>query len=260
MRAAPEAGAPGLGVAGRRPLVLAIDDDPHVIELLQEDLGEAGFAVIGATGGDEGIAKARELKPYAITLDILMPRKDGWQVLHELKSDPATRDIPVVILSIVDKHDLGYRLGAADYLLKPIDRAAILGTLDRLLGAGGRLLVVDDLIGQMLDGQPYRIDAAADGEAALEAVAAARPDLILLDLLMPGLDGLGVIERLKANPDTARIPIIVLTAKDLTADEREELSARVAAVIEKRALERESLIAELRAALAAYRQSTGVPA
>jgi len=114
---------------GNGKVVLAIDDDPNVVYLLQENLAEAGYRVIGAASGAEGLQKARELRPFAITLDILMPHKDGWQVLHELKADVATRDIPIIVLSIVDQKDLGYRLGAFDYLLKPFERDTILAIL-----------------------------------------------------------------------------------------------------------------------------------
>jgi signal transduction histidine kinase/CheY-like chemotaxis protein len=113
-------------------IILAIDDDPDVIYLLRENLSEVGYQVVGATSGDEGIQKAKEFKPFAITLDITMPRKDGWEVLHDLKTDPVTQDIPVIMLTMVDKKLLGYRLEAADYLLKPVDSQAIVAALQRL--------------------------------------------------------------------------------------------------------------------------------
>jgi CheY-like chemotaxis protein/anti-sigma regulatory factor (Ser/Thr protein kinase) len=243
----------------RSPVVLAIDDDPNVIYLLQENLTEAGYQVIGATHGAEGLQQARQLQPYAIILDILMPHKDGWQVLHELKTDVTTRDIPVVLLSIVDQKDLGYRLGAFDYLLKPFDREAILAALGRLSPAHHRLLVVDDdphvvdLVHQILEDQPYEIEAASDGQAALEALAQRQPDVILLDLLMPRLDGFGVLEYLHRTPRYRDIPVLVLTAKTCTAEEQALLHARVRTVIQKQGLEREGLIQEVRAALLAYR-------
>jgi signal transduction histidine kinase/CRP-like cAMP-binding protein len=127
-----KAGREGAGETPR--IVLAIDDDPDAIYLLGENLSEAGYQVIGATSGDEGVQKAREIQPFAITLDITMPRKDGWQVLHDLKTDPATRDIPVIMLTMVDKKLLGYRLEAADYLLKPVDNRAMVAALQRLTG------------------------------------------------------------------------------------------------------------------------------
>jgi CheY-like chemotaxis protein len=238
-----------------------------VIYLLQENLGEAGYRVVGVTNGDEGLRKARELKPFAITLDILMSPKDGWQILHELKADEVTRDIPVVVLSIVDNQELGYRLGASDYLMKPFDREAILGTLARIAPTPAtprqvRLLVVDDdpqvvdLVSQLLEDQPYTIEDAKDGEEALDAVSRRRPDIILLDLLMPRLDGFGVIEQLHRRPEYREIPIIVLTAKALSTEELGQLQQTVSKVIQKRALERDMLLQELRHALHAYREST----
>jgi CheY-like chemotaxis protein len=137
--------------------VLAIDDDPNVVYLLKENLADAGYRVIGAATGEEGLQMARELQPRAITLDIIMPGTDGWQVLHALKSDPTTRDIPVILISIVDQKDLGFRLGAADYLIKPFDRDVLIGAVARIAPHCRRILVVDDdpnvpeLVRQLLD-------------------------------------------------------------------------------------------------------------
>ena len=182
-----------------------------------------------------------------------MPRKDGWQVLHELKSDPATRHIPVILLTIVDKKALGYQLGAADYLVKPLDRHAVLAVLNRLARQNGhsqskRVLVVDDdnqvidLVRQLLGESNYTLDVATDGLAALTAVERQPPDLILLDLMMPRLDGFGVIEQLR----TRQIPIIVLTAKLLSNEELSWLHQRVAQVVQKQGLAQESLLHDLR--------------
>jgi CheY-like chemotaxis protein len=240
-------------------VVLAIDDDPNVLYLLQENLGEVGYRVIGAASGAEGVQKARQLRPFAITLDILMPYKDGWQVLHELKADVATRDIPIIVLSIVDQKDLGYRLGAADYLLKPFDRDTILAALTRISPLQGRLLVVDDdpqvvdLVRQLLEGEAYAVAAAMDGQEALEALAKQHPDVILLDLLMPRLDGFGVLEYLRQEPRTRDLPVLVLTAKTLTTEEQTLLQERVHKVLYKQGLERDALIRELRSALQVYR-------
>ncbi len=182
-----------------------------------------------------------------------MPHKDGWQVLHELKTDPVTRDIPVIILSIVDKKSLGYRLGAFDYVVKPFDQHVILSTLARLTSVNsgpyeGRLLVVDDdpqvidLVRQMLDNEPFEIVAAADGQEALEKVAQQQPDIILLDLVMPRLDGFAVLEHLRQKPAYHNIPIIVLTAKTLTAQEATHLQEGVVKIIQKQGLERVTLL------------------
>ena len=243
-------------------VVLAIDDDPDVIYLLRENLAEAGYRVVGALSGREGLQKARELQPLAITLDILMPQTDGWQILHELKVDSATRDIPVIVLSIVDNKDLGYRLGAFDYLMKPFDRETILAALAHVPPQQGCLLVVDDdpqvvdLVSQLLDGEPYEIMSAADGQEALEAIAHRCPDVILLDLLMPRMDGFALIEQLQQAPQAQQIPVIVLTAKTLTATEHALLEQSVRTVIQKRGLDRDTLIRELRSLLQTYRGPT----
>jgi CheY-like chemotaxis protein len=248
------------------PVVLAIDDDMNVIHLLQEDLAEAGYLVVGATDGEEGLRRARELQPLAVVLDILMSPTDGWQVLHRLKADASTRDIPVVVLSIVDNRQLGYRLGAHDYLLKPFDRETLLSTLSRITTAAAeqtstKMLVVDDdplvvdLVGQLLEGEPFDIQSAADGQEALEAVAQQCPDIILLDLLMPRLDGFGVIEQLRLCPERGDIPIIVLTAKPPEGEGLDRLQQRVSSVIDKHSLEREMLLRELQAVLRRYGQS-----
>jgi CheY-like chemotaxis protein len=241
--------------------VLAIDDDPDVIYLLRENLAEAGYRVVGAANGEEGLQKARELKPFAITLDILMPHKDGWQVLYELKSDVVTRDIPIIVLSIVDNRELGYRLGAADYLLKPFDRETILAALAHISPQRGHLLVVDDdpqvieLVRQLLADEPYIIETALDGQEALEKISRQRPEVILLDLLMPQMDGFAVIESLHQDPQYRNIPIIVLTAKMLTSEEKRLLQQRVCKVFQKNGLERDILIAELRNVLQAYQNT-----
>jgi signal transduction histidine kinase/CheY-like chemotaxis protein len=243
-------------------VVLVIDDDPDVIYLLRESLADTGYLVVGALSGQEGLQKARELRPFAITLDIMMPNKDGWEVLHELKAHPATKDVPIIVVSIVDNKELGYRLGAFDYLLKPIDRDAVMTALGRIAPPHGRLLVVDDdplvvdMVSQLLEGEPYEVVAAADGQEALEAIARRRPDVILLDLLMPRMDGFAVIEHLRQDPEHASIPVIVLTAKTLTAAERAALEQSVLKVIQKRGLDRDHFIQELRGALQGYRDET----
>ncbi len=245
-------------------VILAIDDDPDVIYLLQENLAEAGYHVIGATSGEEGLQQARTLRPFAIMLDILMPHKDGWQLLHDLKSDATTQDIPIIVLSIVDNKALGYQLGAFDYLLKPFDREAILAALARIPPQRGRLLVVDDdpqvvdLVRQLLEGEPYEVMAAADGQEALEAIQQQQPDIVLLDLLMPRLDGFAVIEHLRQDPRYQQLPVIVLTAKTLTAAEDARLDQSVRTVIQKRGLDRGTLMAELQGLLRVHRAQHGL--
>jgi CheY-like chemotaxis protein/anti-sigma regulatory factor (Ser/Thr protein kinase) len=250
------------------PLLLAIDDDPNMIYLLKENLTEAGYRVSVASSGKKGLEKARKLKPSAIILDILMPHESGWVILGALKADPATSDIPVIVLSIVDDKDRGYRLGAYDYLVKPFDRDDLMRVIEGITSLESqpdRLLVVDDdpkvvdLIQQLLEDEPYQVASAADGNQALEAIARARPDLILLDLLMPNLDGFAVIEHLRQDVQFSDIPIVVITAKELTEDEQSWLNQRITSVVRKQNMTTEQLLQEIRSALHRYHHATDRP-
>ena len=236
--------------------ILVIDDNLDAINLMRQNLEEAGYKVITATSGDEGIAKAIKYQPFVITLDIVMPKKDGWQVMHDLKAHPATRDIPVVVVTIVNKKKLGLRLGAADYLVKPLDEKQVLESLERFatLKNGNKpksLLVVDDdpnvvdMIKQTITEGVYRVSTAMDGEEALQRIAQDPPDVILLDLIMPKMDGFEVIDRLKADMRCRDIPVIVLTAKLLSKSERDMLSQSAAKIIQKQGLSDEQLLTEI---------------
>jgi PAS domain S-box-containing protein len=235
--------------------VLVIDDDPDAVYLLQENLNPQEFEIIGARNGQDGLRLAREAQPQAILLDVVMPGADGWQVLHDLKASPVTSNIPVVFLTIVDKKALGLQLGAAAYLLKPLDSLEVRQTLNRVIGEMDhlpkRVLVVDDdpaiaeMLRQCLPESDFSLESALDGLTGLQAVAANRPDIILLDLVMPHLDGFGVIERLRTNPQTCDLPIIVISAKDLTASESAWLKETVTLVMKKQGFEGEKLVEEI---------------
>ncbi|MGU3538015.1 response regulator [Methylobacterium sp. A54F] len=250
----PPPAADAVPLPGSR-LVLAIDDDPNVVYLLKENLSDAGYEVVGAPNGEDGLRKARELRPRAITLDIMMPGTDGWQVLHALKTDPATREIPVILISIVDQKELGFRLGANDYIVKPFERESLIGALGRIAPNSERILVVDDdpnvvdLVRQLLDGESCTIDWVPDGAAGLESIAKIRPSVILLDLLMPRMDGLTFLDHLQADPVNRTIPVVVLTAAALDAAEQGMLRERVLGLIDKRVLDREALVREVRRVL-----------
>ncbi|MBK7317147.1 GAF domain-containing protein [Candidatus Villigracilis affinis] len=236
--------------------VLVIDDDPDAVYLLQESLTSDEFEVIGARNGSEGHQLARRIMPDAILLDILIPDKDGWQVLHDLKVDERTTNIPVILLTIVDKKALGFRLGAAAYLLKPLNPREVLDTLSRVTKLVDRshihVLVVDDdphiadMLQQILPASEFDLRSAEDGVAGLEAISQIRPDVLLLDIMMPRLDGFGVIERLRANPATQDIPIIVISAKELTDDESTRLKESVAFVMRKQGFDGEKLVEEIK--------------
>jgi CheY-like chemotaxis protein len=244
------------------PTVLVIDDDPDARDLMRRFLAREGFDTLTANNAAEGLRLARQFKPTLITLDVVMPRKDGWAVLRELKADPALAAIPLVMLSILDEQDKGFALGAADYLTKPFDRERLRSVLQahRNGGPGTRVLVVEDdeatrtILGDMLMREGCRVELAENGLAALEWVAKAKPDIILLDLLMPKMDGFEFLAALRARPEGRDIPIVVLTAKDLSDSERERLAGETKAVLRKSMHSRDELAAELRRALKAGRE------
>jgi len=184
-----------------------------------------------------------------------MPETDGWQVLHDLKRDTTTNQIPVILLTIVDKKALGFRLGASAYLLKPLDPAAVREALARVMGINPQqqkhVLVMDDdpniaeMVRQFLPEAEFRLSSALDGLAGLEAINADRPDIVLLDIMMPRLDGFGVIERLRANSNTHDLPIIVISAKELTNAESDRLKETVTLVMKKQGFKGEKLVEEI---------------
>jgi PAS domain S-box-containing protein len=251
---AEEAGevTPSVEGNGTEPLVLVVDDDPAIRDQLGRLLAREGLRGAFASTGEEGLALARELKPAAITLDVMMPSIDGWHVLTKLKADDDTCEIPVVMLSMVDDRTLGLALGASDYLVKPIDRDRLAAVLHEQLGPRtGAVLVVDDdsatrdLIRRTLEAAGYPVREAEHGRAALDAIKAERPALIITDLLMPEMNGFEFLHALREQPEWADVPVIVVTSKDLTADERASLAGGVETVIRKGALDRDALLARI---------------
>jgi CheY-like chemotaxis protein len=242
-----------------RGTVLVIDDDPTARELMTTYLTDEGFAVETAASGISGLRRARELRPAAIILDILMPDIDGWTVLAALKGEPELADIPVVIVTIVDEQRSGVALGATDYLTKPIDRERLLAILSRLRAAGppGSVLVVEDdedqrhLVRALLGARGWRVREAVNGRLALDAVAAKLPDVILLDLMMPEMDGFELVAALQAKAAWREIPVVVVTALDLTAEDRRRLSGGVEQILSKHAFPLAELMARVCALLEA---------
>jgi CheY-like chemotaxis protein len=241
---------------------LVIDDDPTVHDLMRRFLNKEGFWVEVAANGETGLELARQLHPAAITLDVMMPGMDGWVVLSVLKTDPDLVDIPVIMLTIVDDKNLGYALGAADYLTKPIDRERLVAVLSKYRCEQPRcsvLLVEDDpatreMLRRTLEKEEWWVAEAENGRVALEQVAETRPELILLDLMMPEMDGFEFITELRKDPVWRTIPIVVITAMDLTPEDRLRLNGYVTQILQKGAYSREELLQEVRDLVAACLQ------
>jgi len=231
--------------------VLVIDDEAAVRDLMQRFLTKEGFRVVTAQGGEEGLQRARELRPDAITLDVMMPGMDGWAVLSALKADPDLADIPVVMLTIVDDRNLGYALGASDYLTKPIDRERLTAVLKQHRRDRPVLVVDDDvtvrqLLRRMLEPEGYVVVEAENGRAALARLRDVSPSVVLLDLMMPEMDGFEFVAEFRRHEAWRAIPIVVVTAKDLSAADRERLNGYVHKILQKGAHSREQLLAEVR--------------
>jgi CheY-like chemotaxis protein len=239
--------------------VLVIDDDPNVRDLLQRQLGRDGYRVIAAADGAHGLALARENKPAVITLDVMMPGMDGWAVLTALKADPDTADIPVIMMTIVDDKHLGFALGAADYLTKPIDwprLSAALKKYRRSSTAQTVLLVEDDpntrdMLRRSMEKDGWTVLEAENGRIGLQRLTEDIPALILLDLMMPEMDGFGFMHELRKREDCRDVPVIVITAKDLTDEDRRRLNGEVARILQKGAISSDELLSEIRSLLPA---------
>jgi signal transduction histidine kinase/DNA-binding response OmpR family regulator len=230
--------------------VLVIDDDETVHDMLSRLLSKEGFLVDIADNGEAGISQALQLKPDVIVLDVLMPGLDGWDVLARLKNNPETESIPVVMLTMVDDRSKGYTLGVTDYIYKPVDREKLVAALTRCVRYGDTapVLIVDDdatqrdVLKRTLEKDGWETVRAHNGRAALEAVRARMPSLIILDLMMPEMDGFELIHTLRKNPDTREIPVVVLTAMDLSKADEAMLADYAAEVLRKGASSRDELL------------------
>ncbi|MDO8721350.1 MAG: response regulator [Syntrophales bacterium] len=231
----------GLG----RELVLVIEDEPRSAELISIYLAQAGYRVARAADGEEGLRLAGELQPSAITLDIMLPKMDGWQVLKALKENPVTREIPVIVSSMVDEKIMAYDLGAVDYVLKPLSRQELIAKLEALKSSGklrraaSKVLVIDDhlktldLINAFLEHHGYDVSVTSSGVEALELMKANHYDALVLDLMMPGMSGFEVLDEMKRHPWGEKTPVIVYTAKDVSSEEQARLGERIAALVSK---------------------------
>jgi PAS domain S-box-containing protein len=243
-------------------MVLVIDDNPTVRELLKRYLNKEGYQVETASGGEEGLRLAGELHPDAITLDVLMPGMDGWSVLTALKANPQLADIPVIMLTIVDDKNMGYRLGASEYFTKPIDRNRLVAVLQRYTHHPSRVLIIEDdaatreMLRRMLEKEGWIVTEAENGRVAMERIAETQPAFILLDLMMPEMDGFEFVDELRKHKDWCTIPVAVITAKNLTSEERDRLRGCVEKILQKGSCTREELLAEVRDLVSAVASTT----
>jgi signal transduction histidine kinase/CheY-like chemotaxis protein len=225
------------GILG--PTVLVVEDNPQAVDLLTVYLHSDGFGVTVARDGAAGLALARDIHPAAIVLDILLPHMDGWDFLASAKADPEIAHIPVVIVSMLDERGKGFALGAADYLVKPVNREALLATLRRVtirpggLERNAQVLAIDDdpmaleLIEAVLRPEGYTVLKASSGTEGIDLARQERPGLVILDLLMPEVDGFAVVERLRSDPVTAGIPIVILTSRSMAAEDKQRLNGQI---------------------------------
>ena len=240
--------------------ILVIDDDSAVREMMEHYLTKEGFKVVTASGGREGIRLAKEIHPTVITLDVMMPDMDGWGVLALLKADPEIGQIPVVMVTIVDDRKIGFTLGASDYITKPLRAEVLLKTL-RKYGCENPpcpVMVVEDdestrtMVREILESEGWRVSEAENGKVALKLMAENRPAVIVLDLMMPEMDGFQFIEAMRQHEEWRRIPVVVVTALDLTGDDRQRLNGYVQKVIQKGQYRREELLKQVLDLVNAY--------
>lgn len=241
------------------PLVLVVEDEEPARELLASYLRQEGYELAWAKSGSDALVKASQLAPDAITLDILLPEGNGWETLHRLKRDPVTARIPVVVVSVLDERGMGLALGASEYLVKPVEKDALLKALRRYIPDLSRrttkVLVIDDdtetryLLSAILEAEGYVSLLAASGKEAFDVLGRVRPGAILLDLLMPEMDGFEVLRRLNDDRSLRNLPVLVLTGKDLTEKDLRSLAGKTRAHFQKGSTWKEALIEQLRLAV-----------
>jgi signal transduction histidine kinase/DNA-binding response OmpR family regulator len=247
--------------AGDSPRVLVVEDDPAAAHLIQSHLVSAGYDVVLCDKPERVVETAAELQPAAITIDIIMKPINGWELLSNLKSDQRTAKIPVIVITIVDQPATGALLGADEYILKPLQKTTLLNAIERCISRRVRIgqtrpiLVVDDdaptreFIAELLVKHGYVVATAADGAEARESVAASLPELIILDLMLPGMSGFELLSEWRVHSETADLPVLVLTSKDLTPAERDYIRTNAKALFHKQEPWQESLIQQLRRAV-----------
>lgn len=240
-----------------KPTILVIEDDPKASEILAVYLNESGYNVVQSFDGQDAVTKAEELQPFAVTLDVMLPNKDGWSVLKELKNNPKTKHIPVIMVSMVDDKELRFSLGAVDHFVKPINKKQLLDTLSRFRKSANKrfrpyvVLVVDndeksvELVSGILESEGFGILKAFDGNEAIKLATQNLPDLIILDLMMPGVSGFDVVKELRKHPEARNIPTVILTCKELTREDKNRLNGCIDRIMRKADFDRHDLLNEI---------------
>ena len=238
-----------------RPKVLYIEPDPMNVMLLNDILMEAGYQVIPAFDGAEGLFLATAIRPQVIILAIMLPGLDGWEVLRRIKANPTTWNIPIIVASAVEEKKLGLYFGASDYLVKPVDKTCLLDALSRLSALSKtrwcNVAIVDDdvntleITAEVLEKEGYRASKFTSGEEFLANLQEQRPDIAILDLLMPHINGFQLLDALRENPDWSNIPVLVMTTKILAAEELVRLNSQVRTVIRKSGITHENAYRQL---------------
>ncbi len=243
-------------------LALVIDDDPYTRDLIIRFLEKENLRAVGASGGHEGLKLARQLRPSIITLDLIMPDLDGLTVLSKLKADPQLSSIPVIVISILEEEKKGFAFGASHFITKPVDRERLTQILElyKTKTRARLAMVVEDdsavrqLERRLLEDAGWSVLEAENGRVALDRIRQSPlPDLLLIDLLMPVMDGFELVERLRQDPETRSIPIVVITSKTITGEDRQRLSGRVEQIVRKSEADHEQLLSQLKELLATKR-------
>ena len=240
--------------------ILVIDDDPDMRDLMTKSLRKEGYEVVTASSGEEGLSLAKEWHPAVITLDVLMPQVDGWKVLKTLKSDPQTRDIPVIMLTMMSDKSMGLSLGATEYLTKPVDRDHLLQILNRCCPAKSTkpILILEDdttmreMLCRTLTKEGWQVREADNGKVALELIRHEVPGMILLDLMMPIMDGFTFLKELRKEDQWRDIPVIVITSKDITRQEKHLLEEKVVKILKRGECTRQNLLDQVSSTIKHY--------
>src|SRR6516164_7715334 len=266
-QAATDSGLTTEPATGPGPTVVVVEDDRRSFDLLRAHLEAANVRVVGARDGEEGLDTVRRLSPAGVILDILLPGIDGWEVLAQLKADPRTAPIPVIVVSMLDERGRGCALGAAEYLVKPVDKEQLLAAVYRAVAMPERKTVVaidDDplaieLARANLEPAGWTVLGAASGQEGLALIRERQPSVVLLDLLMPGMNGFEVVEALRAEPGTKTIPVVILTSKSMTQQDKQRLKGRITYVARKTEFDLSGLAGLLRWASTSHQSSASEP-